>query len=83
MPKQKKLKLGEVVQLNSSGSPRMTVVGYAKDGQVVCCWGESEKLKRGIFPAQALIAIKNTADSKFMQIMKSAAERVYGGTSDV
>ncbi len=54
MSVRKKLKLGDVVQLTLSSSPRMTVVGYGKDGCVECCWGESEKLKQRSFPQQSL-----------------------------
>ena len=78
MAKQKKLKLGDIVQLNSSDNPKMTVVGYAEDGRVECCWGESEKLKRASFPAEALTGIKDTSRAKFIQNMNSALKQVYG-----
>jgi uncharacterized protein YodC (DUF2158 family) len=50
-----KFNVGDGVQL-LSGSPHMTVVGHTKDGQIHCCWFDSDqKERRSKFPAAALV----------------------------
>jgi uncharacterized protein YodC (DUF2158 family) len=57
MPKSK-FKIGDGVQL-FSGSPHMTIIKKAKNGQVECCWFDrDDKERRSIYPQAALVAEK-------------------------
>jgi uncharacterized protein YodC (DUF2158 family) len=57
MPK-KKFRIGDGVQLRA-GSPHMTVIKNAKNGQVECCWFDrDEKERRSIYPQAALVPEK-------------------------
>jgi uncharacterized protein YodC (DUF2158 family) len=55
MAKAKRLKIGDIVQLNC-GSDRMSVVGRRNDGHLVCVWFDMRHaIHRCVFPPQVLV----------------------------
>ena len=67
----KRYAIGKIVNLKSGG-PKMTVLGYAKNGQAECGWFEEDgRQRQTTFPDAALIAtpVKEFSDQQLKAII--------------